>query len=110
MSLFDLLRGQAVSAGQLRQEIYLLGGRHRGDALAGALLELKERDLSSERRALLRAVVRHLARGRPTPDTATVVENDDQGPPRAGLGDLVYLGVIVAAAGWVLMVLNGLAG
>ncbi len=106
MSLFDLLRGQAVSAGQLRQEIYLLGGRHRGDALAGALLELKESDLTVERRALLRAVVRHLARGKLAADAgeggARVL--------RVGPGELVYLAIIVGCAGWVIVVINSLAG
>ncbi len=64
MSLFDLFRTQAITAGQLRQEIYLLGGRHQGDALAGARAELQDGGLSAERRALLRAVESHLAAGK----------------------------------------------
>lgn len=46
----------------LRKEIFALGGRHRGDALAGALAELQEADLTPERRTLLRAVVAHLTK------------------------------------------------
>jgi hypothetical protein len=54
---------------RLRREIFTLGGRHRGDPLAGALRELQEDGLSTERRMLLRAVVRHLSPG--TRDAAT---------------------------------------
>jgi hypothetical protein len=44
----------------LRAEIFMLGNRHRGEPLAGALLELAEAGISSERRRLLEAVVRKL--------------------------------------------------
>jgi hypothetical protein len=51
----------------LRKEIFALGGRHRGDALAGALIELREADVTPERKILLRAVVHHLTNGDTTP-------------------------------------------
>jgi len=54
----------ATQSLQLRKEIFALGGRHRGDALAGALIELQDADLTAERRTLLRAVVTHLSSDR----------------------------------------------
>lgn len=45
----------------LRKEIFLLGGRHQGDALAGALSELNDSDITPEKRQVLRAVVSHLS-------------------------------------------------
>jgi hypothetical protein len=101
VSLFDFLRGPSVSPGQLRQEIYLLGGRHQGDALAGARAELKDDGLTSERRALLRAVEAHLAAGKsPTADD----------PGRAGLSDVFYLAIILGSGVWVMVVVRSLAG
>ena len=44
----------------LRSEIFQLGGRHFGEPLAGAVLELADASLSSDRRRLLEAVVRQL--------------------------------------------------
>ena len=49
------------NSSRLRREVFALGGRHRGDPLAGALQELQEEGLTAERRTLLRAVVNHLA-------------------------------------------------
>ena len=60
MMLSELFGVPPVGAQRLRQEIFSLGGRHRGEPLAGALQELKDPDLSVGRKALLRAVVLHL--------------------------------------------------
>lgn len=49
----------------VRAEIYLLGGRHMGEPLAGAVLELADRRISKARRNLLEAVVRALRRPAP---------------------------------------------
>ncbi len=106
MSLLDLLRAPSVSPGKLRQEIYMLGGRHKGDALGGALIELKADDLTAERRALLRAVVSHLGKG----GGAGMTHAETSEARRAGPGDLVYLGVIIGAATWVTVVIRSLAG
>ena len=57
---FSPLRPQA-----LRAEIFQLGGRHLGEPLAGAVLELADVDLTPQRRRLLEAVVQQL---RPTPE------------------------------------------
>ena len=82
---------------QVRQEIFSLGGRHRGDALAGAHTELKDQSLTAERRALLRSVVSHLSG-----DTAVSDPGDTARTPgkRVTLADAVYLGVILATAVW----------
>ena len=63
MKFSDLLGAPGVTTVKLRQEIFALGGRHLGDPLAGALLELKDPELTPERRSLLRAVVAHLTAG-----------------------------------------------
>lgn len=101
MSLFDLFRTQAITAGQLRQEIYLLGGRHQGDALAGARAELLDGGLSAERRALLRAVESHLAAGK----SAAV-----DGKARPDWSNAFYLAVILGSGAWTLAVVRSLAG
>ena len=44
----------------LRSEIFQLGGRHFGEPLAGAMLELADVSISRDRRRLLEAVVREL--------------------------------------------------
>jgi hypothetical protein len=54
------LFGPAQSSEGVRLEILLLGGRHRGDALGGALEELKAPGLDPRRARLLSAVVQHL--------------------------------------------------
>ncbi len=61
-TLFARLTAPAVSASAVRAEIYFLGGRHQGEALKGALAELKASDLGSSRSRLLRAVVNQLKR------------------------------------------------
>lgn len=84
-----------LASGKLRQEIFALGDRHRGDPLAGARRELTDPDLTPERRALLRAVVTHLAGG------GTGGEGAAKARLRpASVVDLVYLTVIAAAAAW----------
>ena len=45
-------------AAELRREIFLLGGRHQGDVLAGARKELGTNHLTVARRALLLAVIK----------------------------------------------------
>jgi hypothetical protein len=60
----------------LRAEILLLGARHQGEPLAGAVLELADVGLSAPRRRLLEAVVRKL---RPASTTA---ERADLWPTR----------------------------
>jgi hypothetical protein len=54
------LLGSAESSEGVRLEILLLGGRHRGDVLGGAIQELRAPGLDPNRARLLRAVVRHL--------------------------------------------------
>lgn len=49
----------------LRAEIFQLGGRHQGEPLAGAVLELADTGITPQRRRLLEAVVREL---RPAPE------------------------------------------
>jgi hypothetical protein len=61
-TLFARLTSPAVSASAVRSEIYFLGGRHQGEALKGALAELKAPDLGPGRSRLLRAVVSQLKR------------------------------------------------
>jgi hypothetical protein len=56
---FSTVRPQA-----LRAEIYQLGGRHMGEPLAGAVLELADTTITPQRRRLLEAVVQAL---RPAP-------------------------------------------
>jgi hypothetical protein len=52
----------AITPQAIRSEIYFLGSRHRGEALAGALAELRSCDLGPGRSRLLRAVVSQLQR------------------------------------------------
>jgi hypothetical protein len=88
---------------RLRQEIFSLGGRHQGDALAGARIELKEQDLTAERRALLREVVSHLSPNSRAPaDAATPLAKP------ARFVDILYLIVIFAAASWIAVILGRL--
>jgi hypothetical protein len=51
-----------ASPDAIRSEIFFLGGRHRGEALAGAIEELKAPSLGRDRARLLRAVVDRLTR------------------------------------------------
>jgi hypothetical protein len=53
----------AVTPQDIRSEIYFLGSRHKGDALAGAMSEL-ESGVGPERRRLLQGVVSHLKRSK----------------------------------------------
>jgi hypothetical protein len=50
-----------VTPEAVRLEIFLLGTRHRGEALSGAMLELQERGLPAQRARLLRAAVDQLS-------------------------------------------------
>lgn len=64
MNLFDLLGrllAPPVTPEAIRLEIYLLGARHRGEALSGARRELKLPGLEPGRMRLLRAVVSQLS-------------------------------------------------
>ena len=97
MKLPDLPGATGFSPTQLRQEIFALGGRHMGEALAGALLELEQPGLTPERRSLLRAVVRHLSSGKPLPGDAA---RKGLSPP-ASLADAAYVAVLIGAAIWV---------
>ncbi|WP_309088942.1 hypothetical protein [Phenylobacterium sp.] len=51
------------SAAQVRAEVWNLGVRHHGDALAGAIQELEAGGLASSQSQLLRACVRQLGGG-----------------------------------------------
>jgi hypothetical protein len=62
MSLLGWLRGETNSDAEVRAEIWNLGVRHHGWALEGALRELEDADLPSDRAQLLRACVRKLRR------------------------------------------------
>ena len=65
MNLLDRIARQfapSATPEEIRMEIYLLGSRHRGEALAGAALELKTPGLTLDRLRLLHAVVNQLSR------------------------------------------------
>ena len=55
----------AESDAEVRSEVWSLGVRHRGEALDGALAELKAGGLSTERAQLLQACVRQMKKKRP---------------------------------------------
>jgi hypothetical protein len=63
MSLFSWMNARGASEADVRSEVWKLGGRHRGEPLAGALEELQAPDISAERAQLLRACVRILRKG-----------------------------------------------
>ncbi len=98
---FRLFRPAGVSPGQLRQEIFSLGGRHRGEPLAGALEELKDPRLSADRRMLLRAVVRHLSDRRIKEPASSASRTATLRP-----ADAAYVGVLFAALGWIALVVS----
>jgi hypothetical protein len=52
------LRSSWVAPQEVRAEAWALGGRHRGQVLEGARLELAARGLDVRRAVLLRAVIR----------------------------------------------------
>jgi len=60
LTLLARLLGRAESSEGVRLEILLLGGRHRGDVLGGAIEELRAPGLDPNRARLLRAVVHRL--------------------------------------------------
>jgi hypothetical protein len=60
MSLMSWLLGPSVTEAEVRSEIWLLGTRHLGWPLEGALEELKAANLPAARAMLLRACVRRL--------------------------------------------------
>jgi hypothetical protein len=65
MNLLTLLSGlfsSRASPDAIRSEIFFLGGRHRGEALAGAIEELQAPSLGPARARLLRAVIDRLTR------------------------------------------------
>jgi hypothetical protein len=49
-----------ATEGDIRREVWALGGRHRGNALEGARAELAANGLGVRRAMLLRAVIRSL--------------------------------------------------
>jgi hypothetical protein len=93
-----------VTATALRQEIFSLGGRHRGEPLAGALEELTDPTLTTERRLLLRAVVEHLAPDRGSGGAARAPMR----PIEIAGADVLSIGIFVAAVVWVGVVLSHL--
>ena len=96
------LRGTSVPPPRLRQEIFSLGGRHQGDALAGARIELKAEGLTPERRALLHEVVSHLSQS----GGASPAAGDAPAAKLARPADLFYLAVIFGAATWIAVMLG----
>ncbi|HXQ11458.1 MAG TPA: hypothetical protein VN805_10735 [Caulobacteraceae bacterium] len=65
MNLFAAISGlfsPRASPDAIRSEIFFLGGRHRGEVLAGAIEELKAPSLGPDRARLLRAVIDRLTR------------------------------------------------
>lgn len=73
MNPFGFLAGlldAGVSPDDIRSEIFFLGSRHQGEALDGALAELRAPNLEPRRSRLLRAVVSDLTRSQPQGRTA----------------------------------------
>ena len=95
-----------VTAAQLRQEIFALGGRHMGDALNGAIIELEDEALTYERRRLLAAVVAHLSADGRAGDAIA----DKPILPTVSLLNAVYLTVFAASVIWSLVNLQNLLG
>lgn len=62
MSLLDWLGRLSPSPAQIRTEVWNLGVRHNGEALEGALRELKATTVTVDRALLLRACVAQLRR------------------------------------------------
>ena len=60
-AVFARLLAPRVTPEAIRLEIFLLGARHRGEPLGGALLELRSAGLAPDRGRLLRAVVHQLS-------------------------------------------------
>jgi hypothetical protein len=89
------------SSHRLRAEIFALGGRHRGDALAGARRELEESKLTPERRALLHEVVHVLAPGEARAWTSRP-GRPLQPPARLRL---LYIAGIFASLAWIGMLM-----
>ena len=65
MGMLGWLRGETHSEAAVRAEIWNLGVRHHGWALEGAIQELEDADLPTERAQLLRACIRKLRRDQP---------------------------------------------
>jgi hypothetical protein len=61
-SLMSSLRAKVVSERQIRAEAWALGGRHHGEVVSGARLELKFPRIGLRRAILLRAVIASYAR------------------------------------------------
>ena len=101
MRFAGLFRAPMVEPGRVRQEIFSLGDRHRGDALGGALLELEDASLTGERRALLDAVVQHLA---PTGQNGRAGGRAPVLPARYGPSNFIYLAVIATTWVWIALV------
>ena len=59
---FKALTGPGITDVEVRAEAWALGGRHRGDVMAGAKAELLADGLSPRQAGLLRAVIRRQER------------------------------------------------
>jgi hypothetical protein len=105
VKLSEMLGATPITLVKLRQEIFALGGRHLGDPLAGAKLELEDPALTPERRRLLSAVVRHLGSGK-SGWTGAKTSPALSGP--ANLADAAYVGLIIAAGVWVTMIVRSM--
>jgi len=62
MNLMDWFGGGGATPAEVRAEIWRLGTRHRGEALDGALKELRDPHISAVQTSLLNACVQHLRR------------------------------------------------
>ena len=63
MGLLSWFASLAPSPAEIRAEVWSLGVRHQGQALDGALQELRGASVSPARTALLKACVQQLRRG-----------------------------------------------
>jgi hypothetical protein len=94
----------AIPPAHLRQEIFALGDRHRGEPLLGALKELRDPSLTRERRQLLGAVVRHLS-----PEAAAAAPARRRVSLALEKGDWLHIALILGAATWIAVVVTRMA-
>jgi hypothetical protein len=60
MGLLNWFASLGPSPAEIRAEVWNLGVRHRGEALEGALMELRDGSMTPARAALLKACVQQL--------------------------------------------------
>jgi hypothetical protein len=73
------LRSSWIPEAEVRAEAWALGGRHRGEVVAGARSELTAPGISVRRALLLRAVIRRRADQRPcTYGPSAVTKRNDE--------------------------------